>query len=39
MPDTFSFDAGACYPFAPSPDLVEGTLHRARIVFEGSHGR
>lgn len=32
-------DAGARYAFAPSPDLVEGVLHRICIVFEGSDGR
>ena len=39
MPDAFHHDAGARYAFAPSPELIEGTLHRICIVFEGSDGR
>ena len=39
MTDTFEFDTGARYAFAPSPDFVEGTLHRIYVVFEGSDGR
>ena len=39
MPDAFHFDPGARYAFAPSPELIEGTLHRVCIVFEGSDGR
>ena len=39
MSDAFTMDAGARYAFASSPDLVEGTLHRICIVFEGSDGR
>ena len=38
MTGAFEFDTGARYAFAPSPDLVEGTLHRIYVVFEGSDG-
>ena len=39
MAEPYTMDAGARYVFAPSPDLVEGVLHRICIVFEGSDGR
>ena len=39
MSDALTMDAGARYAFAPSPDLVEDTLHRIYTVFEGSDGR
>ena len=39
MTEPFTVDAGARYAFAPSPDLVERTLHRMCIVFEGFDGR
>ena len=39
MSDALTMDAGARYAFAPSPDLVEDTLHRIYIVFEGSDSR
>ena len=38
MSYAFTMNAGAPYAFAPSPDLVEGTLHQIYIVFEGSDG-
>ena len=39
MSDSFMIDTGARCAFAPSPDLVEGTLRHICIVFEGSDGR
>ena len=39
MPEPFAMDAGVQYAFAPSPELVEGVLHRIHVVFESSDGR
>ena len=39
LPDPFTVDAGASYAFAPSPDPIERSLHRIRIVFEASDGQ
>ena len=39
MADAFTVDAGVRYAFAPSPEPIEGPLHRIRIVFQASDGR
>ena len=39
MPEPFSTNSGLHYAFAPSPTLIEDTLHRIHVVFEGSDGR
>ena len=39
MADPFTEDAGARHAFASSPDPMERSLHRIRIVFEASDGR
>ena len=39
MADAFTLDAGARYAFAPSPEPIQGALHRIRIVFQASDGR
>ena len=39
MAEPFTVDAGARYAFAPSPEPIEGSLHRIRIAFQASDGR
>ena len=39
MAEPFTMDAGTRYAFAPSPEPIEGTLHRIRIVFQAADGR
>ena len=39
MAEPFTMDAGARYAFAPSPEPIEGVVHRIRIVFAASDGR
>ncbi len=39
MAEPFTMDAGARYAFPPSPELIEGVVHRIRIVFQASDGR
>ena len=35
----FAIHPGARYAFAPSPEPIEGVVHRIRIVFQLSRGR
>ena len=39
FPMLFATSHPTPYAFAPSPDLVEDTLNRIYIIFEGSDGR
>ena len=39
MAEPFTMDAGTRYAVAPSPEPIEGTLHRIRIVFRAADGR
>ena len=39
MAESFTMDVGARYAFAPSPEPIEGVVHRIRIVFQASDGR
>ena len=39
MAEPFTMNDGARYAFAPSPEPIEGAVHRIQIVFQASDGR
>ena len=39
MAEPFTMDDGAHYAFAPSPEPIEGVVHRSQIAFQASDGR